>query len=58
MLDPLTAIGLASNIVQFVNFGSKVISTSLELYYFDDGILDLHSSNPESTTKDLRRYVA
>ncbi|PQE22020.1 Vegetative incompatibility HET-E-1 protein [Rutstroemia sp. NJR-2017a BBW] len=32
MLDPLSAIGLASAIVQFVDFGSKLVSQGRELY--------------------------
>jgi hypothetical protein len=32
MLDPLSAIGLASAIVQFVDFGSKLVSQSRELH--------------------------
>ncbi|KIH87280.1 hypothetical protein SPBR_04584 [Sporothrix brasiliensis 5110] len=31
MLDPLTALGLATNIVQFVDFGLKLFSTSIEI---------------------------
>ena len=37
MLDPLTAIGLASNIVQFVDFGAKILSTSRELHQSESG---------------------
>lgn len=31
-MDPLTALGLASNVVQFVSFASELISTSLEIH--------------------------
>lgn len=37
MLEPLSAISLASAIVQFVDFGSKLVSGSLELYRSADG---------------------
>jgi hypothetical protein len=39
MLDPLTALGLAGNIVQFVDFSSKLISEGIELYNSMDGAL-------------------
>lgn len=32
MLDPFSAIGLASNIVQFVDFSCKLLSESKEIY--------------------------
>ena len=31
-MDPLTALGLASNIVQFVDYSSKLISTTRKIY--------------------------
>jgi len=31
-MDPLTALGLAANIIQFVDFASKLLSTGQELY--------------------------
>lgn len=39
-MDPLTALGLASNIVQFVDFASKLISQSHEIYQSADGALE------------------
>jgi hypothetical protein len=52
MLDPLTALGLAGNIVQFVDFGFKLVSDSIETYRSVDGGL---STNVElgSITEDL-----
>jgi len=38
-MDILTAIGLVGNIVQFVDFGSKLISKSVELYRSGEGAL-------------------
>ena len=38
MLDPLTAISLASSVVQFVEFGVKIVSGSIELYHSKDGV--------------------
>ena len=37
MLDPLTAVSLASSVVQFVDFGIKVVTESIELYHSVDG---------------------
>ncbi|TGO41110.1 hypothetical protein BHYA_0026g00160 [Botrytis hyacinthi] len=39
MLDPLSALSLAATIVQFVDFGSKVISTATELHHSSEGAL-------------------
>ena len=52
MLDPLTALGLAGNIVQFVDFGAKLFSSGVEIYQSVDGALP---RNAQLTTivKDL-----
>ena len=39
-MDPLTALGLASNIVHFVDFTSKLISTTQKLYVSSSGAKD------------------
>jgi hypothetical protein len=31
-LDPFSALGVAANVVQFIDFGSKLISESHEIY--------------------------
>ena len=51
MLDPLTAIGLASAIVQFVDFGSKLIKGGSEIYKSVDGALAENSELEDITTK-------
>lgn len=38
MLDPLTAISLASSVVQFTDFGIKLITGSIELYKTSNGV--------------------
>ena len=43
MLDPFTAISLASIIVQFVDFGSKLIKESSELYHSAGGPLSVNA---------------
>jgi hypothetical protein len=37
VLDPFTAIGLAGNIVQFVDYSSKLISSTHEIYKSNTG---------------------
>ncbi|KAK4697415.1 hypothetical protein P7C71_g658, partial [Lecanoromycetidae sp. Uapishka_2] len=37
MLDPLTALGLASSIIQVVDFGRKLVSQTQETYYTANG---------------------
>jgi hypothetical protein len=37
VLDPFTAIGLAGNIVQFVDYSSKLISSTYEIYKSSTG---------------------
>jgi hypothetical protein len=39
MLDPFTALGVAGNIVQFVDFATKLISKSHKIYKSADGAL-------------------
>lgn len=36
-MDPLTAVSLASCVVQFTDFGVKLVSSSIKLYYSADG---------------------
>lgn len=52
VLDPLTAIGLVGNIVQFVDFSSNIISKSRQLYQSADGALT-ENIDTETVTKDL-----
>ena len=49
MLDPLTALSLASAIVQFVDFGCKLLSQSQELYHSADGALKANITTEEIT---------
>lgn len=56
MLDPLTAINLASSVVQFTDFGIKLIRGSIKLYNTSDGV---DADNAELETKiDLARKLA
>jgi hypothetical protein len=38
-MDPLTAFGFAANLLQFVDFGTKILSTGSELYKSKNGTL-------------------
>ena len=51
-MDPLSAAGLAANVVQFLELGGKLVSGATEIYHSTDGAL---SSNRmfEEITKDL-----
>ncbi|KAK4234261.1 hypothetical protein C8A03DRAFT_37969 [Achaetomium macrosporum] len=37
-MDPLTAIGLASNILSFIDFGAKVVSRAVDVYGSASGL--------------------
>lgn len=52
MMDPLTAIGLAGNVVQFVDFCGKLVSKSVEIYRSREGVLR-EIIDIETATKDL-----
>jgi hypothetical protein len=39
MADPMTALGLASNIIQLISFTSDIVSKSREIYKSQDGKL-------------------
>ncbi|KAF7927551.1 uncharacterized protein EAE98_005933 [Botrytis deweyae] len=51
MLDPLTSISLASAIVQFIDFGSKLVADGREIY--ENGTLTYHQEL-DLITKDLQ----
>lgn len=40
-MDPLTALSLAGNVIQFVDFGSKLLSQGYALYKSSRGRLDM-----------------
>jgi hypothetical protein len=51
MLDPITIVSLVGTIIQFVDFGSKLISKSNEIY--NDSDADGENVNIELATVDL-----
>jgi len=52
-MDPLTAVGLAGTIVQFVDFSSKLLLEGRELYKSGSAELNLQV---EAATKDLLEF--
>jgi hypothetical protein len=56
-MDPFTALSLAGTIVQFVKFGSKLLSTTQELYRSTVGSLDVNQTL-ELVTADLHSLIA
>jgi len=55
-MDPLTALSLAGNIVQFVDFGIKLLSTTRELYHSSVGSLAAHDEL-ELIITDLSAFI-
>lgn len=53
VLDPFTAIGLAGNIVQFVDYSSKLISSTYEIYKSSTGSAANHVHLDEIATRLL-----
>jgi hypothetical protein len=56
-LDPLTALSVAGTVVQFVDFGSKLLSRSNELYHSVDGALSVNEELGVITTDLLKLTV-
>jgi hypothetical protein len=53
MLDPLTALGLAGNIVQLVDFSSKIVGKARDIYKSADGSLP-ENLDAETVAQSLR----
>jgi CHASE3 domain sensor protein len=53
-MDPMSALGLAANIVQFVDFGSKLLERANEIRKSASGQLEEHTEL-ETITKSLAR---
>lgn len=41
-MDPLTALSLAGNIIQFVDFGGRLLGGAGEIYHSAEGSLKVH----------------
>ncbi|KAG5802471.1 hypothetical protein H9Q74_009528 [Fusarium xylarioides] len=57
MLDPVTAIGLASSIVAFVDFSAKLVKGSIEIYQASDGTLTENRSS-QAVAVAMERFAA
>lgn len=55
-MDPLTALALAGNIIQFVDFGITLLSGVAQLYKSPTGSLEVHDEI-ELITTDLKSLV-
>lgn len=53
MLEPLTAIGLAGTLIQFVDFSSKIVSKAGETYASADGALP-ENQDAETVAQSLQ----
>ncbi|KAI9935071.1 hypothetical protein MW887_000692 [Aspergillus wentii] len=60
VLDPMTALSVATSVVQFVDFGTKLISKSREIYKSADGVLADHAEQAAVSSKlaDLTRRLS
>jgi hypothetical protein len=52
VLDPLSALSIAGNIVQFIDFGSKLLNSSREVYHSAEGLSSNHQ-HLEQITQSL-----
>ena len=57
MLDPLTAVGLAASLFQFVEFGSKVLAESYQAYRSTSGVSQ-ETSHLIAVTDDVKKWTA
>lgn len=56
MLDPVSAIGLVSSIIQIVDFGCKLVSQTREIYHSASGATKDNVTSDE-ITKDIRSLL-
>jgi hypothetical protein len=54
LIDPVTALGIAGNVIQFVDFASKLVSKGSEYYGSIDGAL-LEHTELSGTAERLRK---
>lgn len=53
MLDPLTAVGLAGNVIQVISFSAELVSEGRKIYKDVDGVL-LENREAEEVASDLK----
>ena len=57
VLDPFSALGLAGNIVPFVAFGSKLLSTATEIHQSIEGALPINNEL-EIIARDISNVIS
>ena len=60
VLDPMTALSVATSVVQFVDFGTKLISKGREIYKSTEGVLSDHAEQAAISSRlaDLTRGLS
>ncbi|KAJ5547388.1 hypothetical protein N7494_004973 [Penicillium frequentans] len=60
VLDPLAALSIATSVIQFVDFGAKLLSKSREIYKSADGVLADHAEQVAVASKlaDITRGLS
>jgi hypothetical protein len=56
-MDPITAIGFAANILQFIEYGTKVVAGAIEIYGSASGSTE-ESRSSEMTVTEMRIFAA
>jgi hypothetical protein len=56
-MDPITAIGFAANILQFIDYGAKVVTGVIEIYGAASGNTQ-ESRNSETIEMEMRLFAA
>lgn len=57
-MEPLTAIGLASNILSFIDFGARVVSSAIEIYKSDASGITEERRNTEAVVTEMRYFAS
>jgi len=57
MLDPVSALGVAAAVVQFVDYGTQIVSKGRKIYRSGDGTL-AENVELEATSSRLRDLAA
>ena len=50
-LDPLSALSVAASVVQFLDFGNKIVSKGIQAYKSNDGALIENAEIEEATQR-------
>lgn len=55
-MDPITALGFAANILQFIDYSSKVIGTAIEIYESASGST-AETQNADTIATEMRLFA-